>query len=233
MDNLQNFHYAMFLAKNLYNVVEIPEDFEDIGLIAYNMIGNKQVRLYKTTLSPDCSNNTITLPCNCDRIEAVTYGFEDWNYVSNIYPNGDYNSMFTESYIEGRKAFRNPLYISGKYVKYERVGDTLYLNKNYKGPINILYWGQILDDEGLPYLTDKEALAIATFVAYSSKYKEALSTNNSGIFQLAQTLELKWNRLCDAARVADYFTQNDMDEILDAKTSWDRKVHNKTYKPLQ
>ena len=61
-------------------------------------------------------DGSIELPCNADIIEAVTYGFEDWNYTDNIKPNGDVNSAFTEGYIESRKAFNNPLYISGQHL---------------------------------------------------------------------------------------------------------------------
>jgi hypothetical protein len=37
--------------------------------------------------------------------------------------------LYTENYIESRKAFLDPFYVSGKFVKYKRVGDTLYINK--------------------------------------------------------------------------------------------------------
>jgi hypothetical protein len=42
-----------------------------------------------------------------------------------------------------------------------------------------------MDDDGLPYLTDKEARAIATFIAYTIKYKEGLKTNNTVMINLA------------------------------------------------
>ena len=230
---MNNFHYAMYLANSLYSMDMLPEDFEEIGLIAWGLIGNKRTRLYRTCLDIDCGTNTVQLPCNCDIIEAITYGFEDWEHVSNIAPNGDYNSLFTESYIEARKNFNGPLYIPGKFVKYERVGDTLYLDANYNGKIFILYKGQIVDDDGLPQLTDKEALAIATYCAYVNKFKEGLSTNNMGIVQMEQALEIKWNRPCDAAIVPDSISQNEMNEILDAKSNWNRKIYGKTYKPLR
>ena len=50
------------------------------------------------------------------------------------------------------------------------------------------------------------------------------------MLQEAQLLEQRWYRLCDAARVPIYIDQNDMNEILDAKTSWNRKIFNKTWK---
>ena len=101
------------------------------------------------------------------------YCFEEWNYSTNNLPNGDINSSFIENYIEHRKAFQYPLYISGKLIPYERVGNTLFFDKPY-GKINILYKGIIADENGLPEITDKEATALATYCAYICKYKEGI-----------------------------------------------------------
>lgn len=227
-----DFHYAMTLANQLYDLEMIPENFEEIGLIAWGFIGNKRVRLYKYCTNLNCATMTVDLPCNCDIVEAVTYGFEDWNYTTNLTPNGDFNSQFVESYIEGRKMFNNALYPSGRFVKYERVGDTLYFDRNY-GKINILYKGIIADENGLPKLNDKEAMAIATYCAYVTKFKEGLRTNNANIINMAQVLKNEWNKFCDAARVPEELDQNDMNQILDAKSSWDRKRYNKSIKPVR
>jgi hypothetical protein len=54
----------------------------------------------------------------------------------------------------------------GKVLKYQQVGDKLYFTHNY-GMINILYKGIEADEEGLPMLSDKEANAIATYIAYT------------------------------------------------------------------
>jgi len=56
----------------------------------------------------------------------------------------------------------------------------LYFDKPY-GKVNILYRGLILDDNGLPEITDKEALALATYCAYVIKFKEGIKTNNANI----------------------------------------------------
>ena len=227
-----NFHYAMSLANTLYGLNLSPDNFEEMGVVAQSKIGNKRTRLYRITLDVSCKN-TVDLPCNCDIIEAITYGFEDWNWVTNLTNNGDWSTNFTEHYIEARKMFENPLYVSGKYVKYERVGNTLYLDNNYGGKINLLYKGEVLDDDGLPQITDKEAEAIAAFCAYTVKYKEGLQTNNVNIINLANDLKRNWCTLCDAARVSEELSQNEMDEILDAKSSWNRKVFGKSYKPIK
>jgi hypothetical protein len=45
-------------------------------------------------------------------------------------------------------------------------------------------------------------------------------------------LKQEWNIKCDQARTPQSISQNEMDEILDAKTNWNRKLFRRTYKPL-
>jgi hypothetical protein len=52
-----------------------------------------------------------------------------------------------------------------------------------------LYHSEQLDEDDLPLINDKEAVAIADYIAYTIKYKEALRTNNSAVFQMAQTIK--------------------------------------------
>lgn len=224
-----NFHYAISLAQMLYDIEGDMDDLEEIGLVAHNFIGNKNTRLYRGTL--DVINGVVELPCNCDIIEAVTYCGEDWNYTSNQNDNGDRNSAYVENYIEGRKAFIDPFYISGKYVKYKRSGDKLYIDSNLS-KVNILYQGIELDEDGLPVINDKEAIAIAEYIAYVYKYKEAIKTNNQTVFAMSQELKQQWLFHCDAARVPEYVSQEEMNKILDVISSWGRKTYGKSYKPV-
>lgn len=227
-----NFYYAMTLLDQLYGLTMQEDEFEEVGLVAWNQIGNKRCKLYKYSTCLEPCKNSIELPCNVDILEAVTTDFEDFQHVSNHHDGREPGSFSTESYIEARKHFKNPLYMSGKYVPYERVGNTLYFNQPY-GRINILYKGVLLDENGLPELTDKEALAIATYCAYITKFKEGIAANNSNILNLAAMLKSQWSVQCDAARTPEDISQNEMDEILDAKTNWNRKLFNKTYKPVR
>ena len=226
---MENFHYSITLAQMLYDVTGDSDDLEEIGLIAYNFIGNKNTFLQSAIIDVDCNTGIAQLPCGVDIIEAVTYcGPEDWNYTSNRRRFGE--SPFVENYIEDKKAFLDPLYVSGKYVKYKRVGDKLYTNKG-AGKINVLYHGILLDEDGLPEINQKEAIAIADYIAYTVKYKEALKTNNANLFKIASDLKQQWLFHCDAARVPEYISQEEMDMILNTQASWGRKVYNKSFKP--
>ena len=80
-----NFHYAITLAQMLYDVSGDTEDLEEIGLVAYNFIGNKRTRLQRAILPIDRKLHRAELPCDCDLIEVATYiGPEDWRYADNI-----------------------------------------------------------------------------------------------------------------------------------------------------
>jgi hypothetical protein len=99
--------------------------------------------------------------------------------------------------------------------------------------VNILYKGFIADEEGLPYLNSKEVDAIAAFCAYANDYKQARMTRDQVTMQFAQMSEQKWLKLCTQARVPEYINQNEMDEILNVQTSWDRKRFGKSFKPIK
>lgn len=229
---MESFYSILTQANLLYGVEMNEDDAIEIALIGWNKIGNKQYRLYKYRAIPDPIELSVQLPCNCDIIEAVTYDGEDWQYTSSVHLDGDYNSQFTENYIESRKVYQDPLYINGKYAKYRKVGDTLYFEKDY-GPVNILYKGVELDENSLPYINQKEVDALACYLAYTERFKQGWALHNASIIQEAQLLEQRWLKLCDAARVAEYVSQNDMNKILDAKVNFNRKIFNKSYKPVR
>ena len=211
------------------------EDMEEIALIGWNLIGNKNIKLYRFSQYIDPIDNSITLPCNAlingGCVEAVTASYEDWERVSNKKEWGDLNSAFVEHSIEAEKYYQGNFYIPGKLLKYQQVGDKLYFTHNY-GKINVLYKGVLVDEDGLPELTDKEANALATFVAYTQKYKEGLLTNNPNITKQASELYQLWSKQCDQARIT-YLNQNDMNNILDIIHSWDRHNYNKSTKILK
>jgi hypothetical protein len=103
-----NFYYALTLLKTIYGLSISEDDFEEIALIGWDLIGNKRARYYKYSTSVDPQTNSITLPCNADILKAVTTDFEEWDRVTGDFPNGNLNSSFVESYIEGHKKFTHP-----------------------------------------------------------------------------------------------------------------------------
>lgn len=228
---MNNFRYAISLAQMLYDVdINDMDTLIEIGLIAYGFIGNKSTQLKAEIVNVN-KNGLVKLPCKVDLIEAITYpNVEDWNYTSNVKNFGDFNSFNIEQYIERSKQSIDPLYISGHYVKYRREGDYIYVNEPIE-QVCVLYHTEQLDEDDLPLINDKEAIAIADYIAYTVKYKEALRSNNSAVFQMAQTIKKQWMIHCDAARVPEYVSQNEVNDLLDVMSSHNKKVYGRSYKP--
>ena len=108
---MDNFYSIISHANLMYGLDMNENDAIDIGLVAWNRIGNKQCRLYRYRAKIDKETLSVDLPCNCVFVEAVTYDYEDWKYTSNDTVNGDYQSQFIENYIESRKMYNNAFYI--------------------------------------------------------------------------------------------------------------------------
>ena len=230
-----SFHTAYTQARELYGLELNPDEFESIGLTAWGKIGNKKYRLYKYQVVPtksELNEYYVDLPCNVDCIEAVTTNYEDYQKTTPTTLAGNNQNGWIEGYVETRKYNTGKLYVSGKFIKYREENNKIILSDSFQ-VVNILYKGYVVDDDGLPYLSEKEVDAIAVFCTYTDMFKKALLTRDGASMQLAQILEQKWLKLCTQARVPDYINQNEMDEILNVATSWDRKRFGKSFKPIR
>jgi hypothetical protein len=75
---------------------------EEIGLMAWEYIGNRVRKLYKYTTFIDPFDNSITLPCNAldingdSCVELVTTPYEEWNTVTNKTDLGDLSTAEAE-----------------------------------------------------------------------------------------------------------------------------------------
>ena len=77
----------------MYGIEMEDEEVEELGLIAWELIGNKNIRLYKIQLCIDPRDNSVTLPCNMIEdggcVELVTAGWEDWERTTNYSYQGN------------------------------------------------------------------------------------------------------------------------------------------------
>ena len=58
---LFDFHYAQVLANQLYNTDMEPEDFEELGLLAFDRIGNKRSILHNSCIKVSNNNTIVTV----------------------------------------------------------------------------------------------------------------------------------------------------------------------------
>ena len=134
--------------------------------------------------------------------------------------------------VELAKKYGTPLYVIDETTLRAICNDYKEAFKNYKN-IKIVYHGVIMDEDDLPLINDKEMRAIAAYVAYARTYREGLMKKDGNIINLANSMKQDWWKACNAARVVHNISQNDMDAILDAKTTFDRKRYGVSFKPIK
>lgn len=217
-------------ANILYGTQIDTTNFEDVLLSGWELIGNRETRLYK--YSDHTVNGRMKIPCNVDFIEAVFSPYVDAKRSTPLHAYPDIYNQWTEEYIESWKRNKNAFYDSGALLKYRLEGDELVFDRDYPR-VTVLYHGVIVDEDGLPYLNDKEVQALAAYCAYMDIYKQSLVRRDGNLFQMAQAVKNDWLRLCNSARIPMHLTQNDMNDVLDVKTRWDRKSYGISYKPTQ
>jgi hypothetical protein len=130
----------------------------------------------------------VTVPCNCDIIESVTAGFEDYQRTSPIEFYNGYNSSPSEHFNEYIKYDKNALYQSGKLLQYRVLGDRIYINEEQPF-VNILYKGIYVDEEGLPFLNIKEVEALTSYCAFCTLKKKSYQSMDANTLKLAQLEE--------------------------------------------
>lgn len=210
-----------------YHAINMDEsDAVNIGLMAWDKIGNKEVCRYRyaTTIK----DFKVILPCNVEYVEAVAL---DVTECCNA--PGDLDVLIDELVHDTAVEWVHDLYPRGSFVKYvlTRQGDKYVLKFDVTDyPVEVLYVGIRADKDGLPYLNEKEAEAISYFIAHNYHYKRFAAGVGAGSQALMQMLYQQWDRLAADARVPYEFTQNEINRVLDAQQSWNRKMYGKSFK---
>jgi hypothetical protein len=226
---MEKYNFKSVLAHlHTFHGIHLNTDtFEEYALHAWDKIGNKEVGLY--TYSGPTSNRKLKIPCNVDIIEAVTSDEVDFQKTDNIRAY-NYTNLAQESMVEADKTLSSPYYTSGKLLEFQIIEDELIFKRDYP-KINILYKGLILDEEGFPYLNYKEVEAVANYCAYVETRKKGMVSKDKATIEISQLLKAEWEKSCAHARTPIYLNQNQLNEILEAQNSWDRKRYSTSFKP--
>lgn len=226
-----NTKYPLYTAlTQLYDMhgVELSSDlFETFALSAYNKIGNKDYRMYRIKARPQKDIDGfwfIEKPCNLHSIEAITGNLESVQETTTLDPFYSTYSQPVEQWIEAGKSNHNELYIPGKFIKYKELDDKILFTQPYE-EVNLLYKGQYVDEEGLPYINDKEMEAIVAYCVYAHDQKQARMTKDQNTLAMANLEYQLWQKACSEARTPMSISQNTMNEVLDARTSWGRHTY--------
>lgn len=224
--------YSVLPHLNDFYGIDMKDDqFENIAMHAWDQIGNKKTHLY--SFRGEVINKRCALPCNVDFIEAVTNDTTDVNRATGNYNDSAYHTARnTQDRIDASRRNSEPYEPVGGFEDYTLDGNTLVFKEDI-GWCNVLYQGVLADDNGLPTLNFKEIDAIAKYCAWVDTQKKAMITKDKATFELAMLLRQQWQIACDDARTPTYLNQNDMDNILNVNSSWDRKRFGLTYKSIR
>lgn len=76
--------------------------------------------------------------------------------------------------------------------------------------------------------------AVVAYCVYAEDLKKARLTKDANTYQMAQMEYQLWQKACSNARTPQELSQNQMNEILDVMTSWDRHSYGaSSTKPIQ
>lgn len=95
--------------------------------------------------------------------------------------------------------------------------------------VAVAYTGIATDDEGYPLINLKQATALAVLTAKNVLTKKAIRGDRNAMGML-EFLSSSAARLKQAASIPENITDNEIDELLDAKTSFHRKRFGKATK---
>jgi len=240
----ENFLAAKFMLKELFDITMTDEDFIEKAYRGYRKIGNIATATH--TFKGKVESLKIKLPCNVEFIDSVTTGDLVLDNVGDIVfvADTDYGPKISQYYYPDLLAANNitkinlsrtDLHPTGEFIPYKICGRNEYLevDDHWEGEtLNIIYRGQILDEDGLPALSNKEVEALVYYVAYLDVQKR-LFKKEPGTVDLLNYIIPKYKRALQAAAIPEYLSQNFWDQLLSANTRMDRKQFGSSYKLIR
>ena len=225
------FYAALAHLNDMYGIEMKDDLFENIGLHAWDQIGNKNYLIYTYVGKP--VNKRMPLPCNVDIVEAVLAPGQDVTRSTGELNDSAYMmNQYTENWIEQESKKTEALYAGGHYIDYTMDENTMVFKGDYNS-ITVIYKGVIADEDGLPLLNFKEVDAIAKYLAWTMTQKQAMISRDKTSWDMAQMLKQQWQFAVDDARTPIFLNQNDIDNILNVQSSWDRKRFGLTFKTIR
>lgn len=234
-----NIRAGIMVLKTLYGMHIDEYDYLDIAVDTLRNVrhfGTTEYVMYPTV----DKQGKVLLPCNVNSIDAVTtehmglkaYGSRALINIDGVENTDTYytmerikNELLGKEWRPGLGGFRGEGYISYKLDgRHLKVGEA-----NTGKKIAVAFTGITSDLEGYPMITRKQSNAIAAVCARVICVKGA----NSGDKVLASLVEYHTGnsgRLVQAASIPEDITDNELDEVLNCKTSFNRKSYKRPTK---
>lgn len=237
-EHTMNIRSGLPVLKSTYGLSINEFDYLDLAVDNLRDIRNFGTTEYISYLEVD-DNGRVELPCNIDTIDAVTtykMGIKVFD-TRVVYDKS--NSFGTDDYFTAIDIMKNldhlpnlglADYKRAGFLSYQLEGKNIVVNREESGNrIAVAYTGISVDEEGYPLITRKQSNALAALAARQIITKLAM-TGNKGAASTLEFIEIKASRLKQAASIPEDITDNEMDEVFNAKTSFNRKAYNRPSK---
>jgi len=236
-----NIRTGLINMKTKYGLHVDEYDYLDIAVDVLRDIRHYGTSEYYAIVNTDEEGN-FPLPCNVSMIDAVTgrkqgikqfkdrikyemldnYGNDHFFKAENISRTLDWDSYFKP----GLTGLVNP----DGYISYQLNNDTVMLGKDYKNTsVVIAFTGISVDEEGFPLINRKQANALAASAAKYHILKKAMK-GEAKYVNMIELISGECARLVQAASIPENITDNELDELLDAKVTFNRKTFGRPTK---
>lgn len=238
IEHTQNIRAGLPVAKTKYGITINEYDYLDLAIDFLRDVRHFGATDYYAVVKSDESGN-ISLPCNLKSIEGLmTYRIGLQKYDNRILYTIENKLGGMDNFLAQLNIVDELLYwpdqTSSKrngdgYVSYRFVdGRTI----NVKAPnitLILAYNGLTVDAEGFPFITRKQANGIAGAVLHQQTLLKAIKGDKNAVNMISYTTQ-ESGRLKQAASIPEEITDNELDEVLNAKTSFNRKTFRRPSK---
>jgi hypothetical protein len=216
---------AFALIGTLSGIKMDEERFLEFSHIALKQIGYN-VDIIKTKVLVE-EEGTIHIPYDSKTIIAVSDDegvFDSWEYSQWSDGYISYNRMgnmykdLSPRINEGMRSFVNYNFIPPNVIMVDPILE--------EEELYVLSRAVIVDEDGLPMITFKQARAIAYYCLYMNEERKEFAGIQT--VNLPNLRNKALNAMADA-RVPESVTDNQIDQVLDHKVSFGRKTFNKPH----
>lgn len=237
-EHTMNIRAGLAVLKTMYGMHIDEYDYLDIAVDALRSIQHFGTTEYISYITAN-KEGRVNLPCNMDTIDAVTTEHMGRKAFSTRVEHDMDGIINTDTYYTmlgimtglgrvfqpGLGGFRGEGYIS-----YQLDGYDLIVDKRHSGGrVAVAYTGIATDLEGYPMITRKQSNALAAIAARVLAVRGA-NRGDKGLASMVEYYTGISGRLIQAASIPENFTDNELNEVLNCKTSFNRKSINRPTK---
>lgn len=225
-------------AQQLYAVSMNEDDFIEMAYDIWRSLGNIATKLTRYFIKVP-ADYIIELPFQCEFIDSVSL-VDKLDTMSTFDSGGRKDRHVPSVSVRSNLPGINESVTStkGMSVNYITVGEhaiKITSTDTFGTDIMIVYRALDLDTDNLPLLNDKEVEAIAAEVARRDLVRKAfmgVGLKDKSHATLLQYIVGEATRLMAAAKITENINDDNIDKLLDIKTSWDRKQYKRRFNLL-